>query len=714
MSIFKFFLPFLFLTVLFCGCDSSKGDIVLSRNCESNEDCPLGYYCNNYTGRCALDGSGEEGDDTGGLPGGGNDDLPGETDDSDGGGEPKGETSCKCFGQTYTLPPKYTGQPEWCMEDSDSDGIPNCIEAPNGVLVDTDEDGKSDYSDPDSDGDGIPDNYECPELLGEKDDKGNFTQIPYCRDTDGEGTPDYRDLDSDGDGIPDWFECSKYDEETGCRDSDKDDVPDYLDTDSDGDGIPDMYECLGFSEEEGCVDTDKDGVPDYLDHDSDSDGIPDSEECPEIIPGEGCRDTDGDGVPDYLDLDSDGDGLSDEFEKDFGTNPYNSDTDGDGIDDNTELAAGSNPLVPDSEWWAGKYVVELPYNHDEHEIRTLDFSTNLSRVDVLIIIDVSGSMQGEIDNLKKGLRDTVVPGINNIMPHVSDFAGFGLMSFGNSKNSLRQAITTNQNTIDNAIKNLPNASGGVEPHSEALYQAAIGDGNAGSHFPAPNCSGQEGSKGGGCYRERSLPIFLMLTDESFDDLKLVHSRAQAINAMNSDWLNAKFIGVATGTSAPNNDFKAVSNGTNSLDESGNPFNYQIGGDGNGLSDQIVSAVDQLAKNIQMEVTTAKSKVELPETHDDLVDSSSFIKSITPKIIHSTPVINCPESSHCDSTKFFKVRAGIGITFEIDFYNDFYEPETSNNLIFRANIDVLGEGALLDSREVWIVVPGKRDDGKIEW
>ncbi|HPG35084.1 MAG TPA: hypothetical protein PLG63_02005, partial [bacterium] len=418
-----------------------------------------------------------------------------------------------------------------------------------------------------------------------------------------------------------------------------------------------------------------------------------------------------DGNPDFLDLDSDNDGLSDAKELEIGTNPKKTDTDDDGFDDNTEYAAGSNPTVSDPEWWEGKYYVILPYNDPDHEIRPLDFSTNLSKVDIMVIIDVSGSMQQEIDNLKTKLRTAVIPGINNIMPGVNDFAGFGLMSFGNNKDLMRQAVTTNSSTIDTAINGLPAASGGAECHSEALYQAAIGDGNAGSgHFPKPNCTGQEGNKGGGCYRDRALPIFLMLTDESFDDLDLVHSRTQAIAAMNSEWLKAKFIGIATGTSNPNNDFKAVSQGTGSVDTNGNPFNYQIGTDAVGLDTKIIDAVTQLANNIQMEITTTKSKVELPESFDDLVDSSNFIKSVKPKSLNSIPVINCPEASSCDNTKFFKVKAGIGVTFEIDFYNDFYEPTTTETTVFRAKIDVLGEGAALDSREVYIIVPGKESTG----
>ncbi|HOB72354.1 MAG TPA: hypothetical protein PKM18_11280, partial [bacterium] len=429
-------------------------------SCENKNENPWGD-----TGNSGDSGnSGNSGntlpDDTGNTGNSGN-----SGDSGDSGNSGKTDKLCDCFGTEYAIPAQFANIQGWCTADEDSDGIPNCIEVPNGIPVDTDEDTTADYLDTDSDGDEIPDEIEC----------SDFATESKCQDTDSDGTADYRDYDSDEDGILDTVECP----EQPCIDSDADGTPDYIDTDSDNDGIPDIYE--------GVDDPDKDGIPNFLDDDSDGDGILDEVENDGNVPP---LDTDKDGNPDFLDLDSDNDGLSDAKELEIGTNPKKTDTDDDGFDDNTEYAAGSNPTVSDPEWWEGKYYVILPYNDPDHEIRPLDFSTNLSKVDIMVIIDVSGSMQQEIDNLKTKLRTAVIPGINNIMPGVNDFAGFGLMSFGNNKDLMRQAVTTNSSTIDTAINGLPAASGGAECHSEALYQAAIGDGNAGSgHFPKPNCTG---------------------------------------------------------------------------------------------------------------------------------------------------------------------------------------------------------------------------------
>jgi len=60
-----------------------------------------------------------------------------------------------------------------------------------------------------------------------------------------------------------------------------------------------------------------------------------------------------------------------------------------------------------------------------------------------------------------------------------------------------------------------------------------------------------------------------------------------------------------------------------------------------------------------------------------------------------------------------VKPGVNIFFDVTFKNDIFEPTTTESTLFRAHIQVLGEGALLDERDVYIIVPGIKDDGGIE-
>ena len=233
-----------------------------------------------------------------------------------------------------------------------------------------------------------------------------------------------------------------------------------------------------------------------------------------------------------------------------------------------------------------------------------------------------------------------------------------------------------------------------------------------------DCSTSEGSIGGACFRPGALPIFIMMTDEAFEWAYsrykvggsdwLYVSTNDAINALKG--INGKFIGVDswnTGSpgASPANDLKAVSNGTGSVDGSGNPFYYLINSNGTGLSTNIANAVEALAASVPMLVNTGKESITNPQS----VDVTQFIKSITPvKRVVSGNTINCP--AECTDEAFQNVKPGTTVTFDIDFYNDIFNPTTPEPTAFKAKIHVFGEGSLVDTREVYIIVPGKIGTG----
>ncbi|MGI6393153.1 MAG: hypothetical protein ACOX2F_00210 [bacterium] len=565
---------------------------------------------------------------------------------------------CDCYGTEYSLPEQFWGDPGWCKEDADGDSLPNCIEAPDGVLI----------------------------------------------DTDGDGIPDYLDLDSDGDGIPDSVE--------------------------------------------GLEDVDGDGIPNYRDIDSDGDGLLDSYECP-LLP---CKDTDNDGIPDYLDFDSDNDGLTDKEEVELNTDPYNPDTDGDGFDDLAEVAYGSDPLDPNSGIPEEHFYVKLPFEAPDEELRFLTFKTDVEKVDILILFDLSDSMSEESANIKADISSKVIDGVS---ANIAD-VGFGLATFDDWKAlsrykddtigtnyegvgtlqhtdtiySLIQPITTDTAKTVGAVENINTGSlCGWEPHHEALYQAATGEGYDGSFYfetkyttsnlcdvfgdytpsiPPVDCSAEEGNIGGGCFREDAMPIVIMVSDEAFTKFGNhfewhipYHSTDEAIAALNV--INAKFIGIDSWdpatfwTDAPEADFKYISTETGSVDAvTGEPFFYKIDSDGSGLSDQIADAVFDLTTNIKLDVWTHRVSIE----NSELIDTSLFIKELLPT---SSEPANAFLSK--DLTTFYEVSPGAKVIFEIKFHNDFYKPSKAEATVFKAKINVLGDGALLDTREVIILVPG---------
>jgi len=569
------------------------------------------------------------------------------------------------------------GKPNYLDDDSDDDGIPDSVEAPRGVPVDDDGDGKPNYLDDDSDGDGIPD------------------AVEGTGDADSDGIPNYRDEDSDGDGILDYSECF----DLPCIDSDGDGDPDYLDSDSDNDGIPDLYE--------GIDDADGDGLPNFIDEDSDGDGISDSVESGGVLPP---KDSDGDGTYDFLDFDSDGDGLSDAQEMEIGTDPKLSDSDGDGFDDNSEFILGSDPNDPESVIPEDAFYVMLPYN-GEPVVQHLNFSTDIQKVDVLILVDLSGSMMEEHANLKEGIKSTIIDGVRNEIPD----SAFGLVKFGTLESqtySLAQPITMDSDAVKNAVDGISDCGGSEEYHNLALWAAASGEykyedikmpgdifkcssliaGNESVTINPPDCSAYQGNIGGACFRPESLPIFIMASDEDFADGDWCGwdsgsrtTRDMAIAKMNA--INAKFIGLDSGNST--SDFNYISDGTGSNDGAGNRFNFTVNADGTGFSQAIVDAVVSLTNNIQIDITT---KVKHVPNEYGLEDTTKFIKSISP-----------------DS--FPDVKPGQQVTFDVTFENTFYPNDSYESKVFTATISVLGDGAFLDMRDVVIVVPGRDYNGQ---
>ncbi len=487
--------------------------------------------------------------------------------------------------------------------------------------------------------------------------------------------------------------------------------------DPDGDGIPNGVE--------GCDDFDGDGLVNCIDNDSDGDGIADSVECPSVP----CADTDGDGIPDFLDRDSDNDGYPDKKEKETGTDPLLKDTDGDGTDDLAEIAYGSNPLDPADNIPAGIFYVVLPYNAPEDVTRTLSFSTKIEAVDILIIFDRSASMSTEAANLKNEIKSGIIDAIASKYDD-PDFAAYGLMGFGYSElYKLYQTMTLDIDAIKNSVDTL-DANEDDEMTIEAIYQVATGEGIKGKYYhqvmgqqmlakqvniPKMDCTGELGNIGGACFRQKSMPIFIVITDEKFAECLLAsestgmgcrwewadpdaHSRAEALAAMGG--IGAKFIGIDSGfddngsrTDQAKDDFKLFAEYTGSLDAEGKPFTYHTeNANGTGIGGQIGDAVIALTTWIDMDVTTGSFSNEKCGEHS----AADFVKSS--KTLSSTPEID-----H-DDTTFFSVPQDAEVTFDVRFYNDFCINGTDKWAEYEANVSVLGNGSYLSSRLVHVVVP----------
>ena len=581
--------------------------------------------------------------------------------------------------------------------DPDADGISTTDEG--GEVLDSDGDTTPNYLDVDSDGDTISDREEAG-----RDDCGRPP-----RDNDGDGAPDFLDDDSDDNGIPDR------DEPPG--DTDGDTTPDRSDIDDDGDALLDTEE---FGDGPTARDTDGDTIPDYRDTDSDGDGIGDAVE--------GLADTDGDLIADFRDTDSDNDGLPDgEEELLRGTNRLAADSDGDGFDDLSEVALGTDPMDPDSVPPPDTFYFVLPFE-DPTGPKTQDFSfeTTLIMADVFFLIDTTGSMGEEIANLLTGLTDVVIPGILRSIPDVAlgvaRFEDFPVAPYGEPGNrvyELEQQMTTDYVRIYDAISALRVYRGGdiPESHVPALYAAASGEavGIYSAPFISDPTTPGTGRIGGVGFRADSLPIFVLITDAPFhNDLAGTAADLYDPTRLNPGTPNirypqalaslltigARVIGVAS--PGGRSDLEDIAIDTGTVDTAGTPIVFDVGADGSGLSDGLVTAIANLASGTPQDVDTL-----LEDDPSDAVDATLFIQSVVP--VSADPP--APTGfSHLDGTTFYGVIPGTMVTFRVTAFNDFREHGPTSQ-VFRCLLVVRGNGvARLDEHDVIILIPAQGAGG----
>lgn len=223
----------------------------------------------------------------------------------------------------------------------------------------------------------------------------------------------------------------------------------------------------------------------------------------------------------------------------------------------------------------------LPYQDPMGQTtRPLDFGTAVPALDVMFLMDTTGSMGGEIVNLKSALTGTIIPGIQSTVTNsqfgAAGFEDFPISPYGNvaptcastdQPLTLFQTITSNVAAVQTAVNGLSNGTtpigcGADTPESsiEALYQLATGQGLAG---PSPtSVPANTSGVGGGGFRAGTMPVIVTITDAMSHAAgetrtcpttaetagyagtvaNFAHTRAQAKSALNN--ICARAVGVA--------------------------------------------------------------------------------------------------------------------------------------------------------------------------
>lgn len=499
--------------------------------------------------------------------------------------------------------------------------------------------------------------------------------------------------------------------------------------DSDGDGISDSREGTAF-------DQDSDGIPNAQDADSDGDTVSDADEQRSDNP---CAPTDSDfdGRPDFIDLDSDNDGLTDGEEARAGADPTNPDTDGDGIDDLTETAAGSSPTDGTSTPPEGTLYVVIPYHPPdmpgEHPLRRFDFATRIRSVDIMFLVDTTGSMAGTIDQVQSTLSSTIIPGVVAALGPDAD-ARYGMSAHGdfqeggdNYTGSLTvfQRMTFDVAAVQSATTMLRADNGGDYPESQVPAMHSLISGHGEPNYggtairdmdPVRDCATgpDESAFGWACFLEGRVPIIVLFSDAEWNNgpgMGNIYGStpgAGTYDQLVSEMVRrgAYYVGIEVSpfSSDTFRNSQQLATATGTVDGSGNPIVFM--GAPSTVATNVIDAINRLAGTTRQDITTrtdpdlAEARLPVGRTTGD------FIRAVLP---HSA-IPEMPEGYDSrDETTFYNVAPSTRVVFEVDFYNDF-QMGTDTAQVFRATIITLGRASSeVDRRDVFMVVPAVGGD-----
>lgn len=368
--------------------------------------------------------------------------------------------------------------------------------------------------------------------------------------------------------------------------------------------------------------------------------------------------------------------------------------------------------------------IEVPPDGGLIEV-PLETEARLGRADVMFVIDVTASMQDEIDQIRDKLRDRLAPAIEDEIPDaqfgVATFADFPIMPYGDPDDdpfTLMLPMSEDLSRVQAAVNAIELGNGRDEPESqvEALYQIATGEGLVPWVEPSFGCP--MGGRGYACFRDDALPIVLLFTDAPFHNgpaeggepyspydaseiSPVPHTYEEAIEAMRA--IGVRVIGFDSGDGAPARHLRALAMDTGAVNETGSPLVYDIGRGGEGLGTGVVDAMKSFADAVIFDIDAI---VQDPMPGDG-VDVTEFVEEVVP--VRAIPMDGV-ESIDTDANVFRGVRSGTTVVFQLRIRNDAVVPGPTARR-FQLEFIFRGDGRTrLGRRIVEIVIPGADGEG----
>ncbi len=347
----------------------------------------------------------------------------------------------------------------------------------------------------------------------------------------------------------------------------------------------------------------------------------------------------------------------------------------------------------------------------------LTLPVQLSIVDLFFLIDASGSMSDEIDNVRSRLREFVVPRVRGRIAG----AAFGLGFIGEfpvephghlgepRPYELRVPITTDASRIEGALELVPDWSNADFPESqvEGLFQAATGEGLEPFVEPSVGCS--NGGEGGACFRRDALPVVMLITDAPFHNgppgvepvapyrfSPAPHTYQQTVDVLRAGKIMVIGLGASDSIGpSPLPHLTAIARDTGTIDDNGAALAFAIGEGGDRVGGAIVSAIEGLAEGLPLDVDAFAR-----DGAGDDIDATDLITRITP--LAADPSDGVREIT---ARSFVGTRPGTRVTFQIEVDVSSLPASVDTRRIPAVIVFRAAQRSVIGEQDVVIVIPG---------
>jgi len=411
-----------------------------------------------------------------------------------------------------------------------------------------------------------------------------------------------------------------------------------------------------------------------------------------------------------------------------------------------EVGAGTDPLdMMDSPRTRGDFVFVVPYMMEPDPTEdTLRFRTSIAFADVYFLFDISGSMRGEINNLRTAvttiandlqctdtgvacMRDTECadgnicspftmtcvedPGTSSCILSPYTGAGFYEECLWHGRGSCGGYNPANVGVAlqsDPAVTAATMARWDTFGGDERLYRAiqAVAEGGSSGLGCEAAMPGFVGCPG---YRAEAVKILVAFTDEGND----VHpgiSLDTTATALRDAGIS--LIGVwSRGSTSERVDLANIVRESGSLSGMGDPLIFDASSTGTGIEMVVTNAINEIVEGVPLRVTIASA-----DDPSDAVDALQFIDRLATNTMAEGCSMLTTEDSDMDGVEdaFPAVTPGRPVCWDvIPAMNTMVEP-TLEPQVYRATLTVSGDGSPLDERQViFLIPPDIPDPGMVE-